>query len=240
VSEAPIAVQGPPVRWGMGDAVAGNALSLVLSTIAVGVALGVTGDDTTEGLSLLAQFVLQVPLWLGLLAAVVWSSYLKGRRSLTADFGLHIRPSDVVPGIALGFASQIAIALVTAPFYDLLGIDPDKVSESAREITDRATSAVDVVFLFLIVVIGAPVVEELFYRGLWLRAAERRIGTTGAVIATSVLFGAIHFQPYALVPLVLFGLVLAVLVTRRGTLGLAICAHVGFNLTTVVNLVWIS
>ncbi|MBA2438666.1 MAG: CPBP family intramembrane metalloprotease [Acidimicrobiia bacterium] len=84
--------------------------------------------------------------------------------------------------------------------------------------------------------VAAPLFEELFYRGLWLRAVERRWGTGWAVVTSSLVFGLIHFQVYDLPALIGFGLVVAVLAVRTGRLGPAIWAHVAFNLTAVISL----
>jgi membrane protease YdiL (CAAX protease family) len=92
------------------------------------------------------------------------------------------------------------------------------------------------VLLVAIVAIAAPVVEELFYRGLWLRSVERRLGTAAAVGVSSVVFAAVHFQPYDFPALLGFAVVVAVLTVRTGRLGPAIWAHVVFNLTAVLNL----
>jgi membrane protease YdiL (CAAX protease family) len=39
-----------------------------------------------------------------------------------------------------------------------------------------------------------PIVEEFFFRGVFLGVARRRIGTAAAVVVTSVIFGVIHTQ----------------------------------------------
>lgn len=220
----------------MGDAVWGNVASLVLSTLGLATAFAITGVDEAEDLALGWSTFAQALLWAGMLAAVVYASYAKGRRSLREDFALAMRPVDVVVGLVAGLLGQIGISLVTIPIYDLLGIDTDKVGETAERMSERADDPVAVAFLVLVVVVGAPIVEELFYRGLWFRSMERRFDTTAAVIGTSLLFGAIHFQPYDLLPLALFGLLAVLLVTRTGRLGPAIWAHVAFNLTAVISL----
>jgi membrane protease YdiL (CAAX protease family) len=110
------------------------------------------------------------------------------------------------------------------------------VGDTAEDLTEGATNAVGVILLVLIVGLAAPVFEELFYRGLWLRAIERRAGTLVAVIGSSVLFGLVHFEPYDLPALIGFGAIVAILTVRTGRLGPAIWAHVAFNLTAVVGL----
>lgn len=226
----------PAARWGMGDAVVGIVASLVLSLVGVAVALGVTGEEATDDLALWATAVLQVPLWVGLAGAALRASVRKGTGSLRADFGLAMRWVDVPVGLLAGFAGQLAIIIVTLPVYELFGVDTDEVGRAAEELADRAATGVDVVLLLLIVVVGAPVVEELFYRGLVLRSIGRRWGTAAAVIGTSLVFAALHFQWYDLLPLALAGLLFAILAVRAGRLGPAIWAHVAFNLTAVVSL----
>jgi uncharacterized protein len=225
-----------PVRWGMGDAVLGQVLALVVPTVVAVVALALSGRDDLEDIPLWATALFQVPLWAGLLGAPLWATYLKGRRSLAEDFGLRMKPMDVPLGLAVGFVGQIVLLLLLSLVYHLLGIDLDKVGETAEELTEGATNAVGVLLLVLIVGFAAPVFEELFYRGLWLRAIERRAGTVVAVIGSSVLFGLVHFEPYDLPALIGFGVIAAVLTVRTGRLGPAIWAHVAFNLTAVVGL----
>lgn len=225
-----------PVRWGMGDAAMGTLLTLVLPILVGITALSAAGITDPDDLALWAVALLQVPLWVGLLGVPVFATQAKGRRSLAVDFGLRMKPSDIPLGLAVGIAAQIVLLLVLGIVYDLVGVDADQVGESARELTDGAEGVLDVVLLVLIVGIAAPVFEELFYRGLWLRAIERRAGPAVAVIGSSVIFGAIHFQLYDFPALAAFGLVAAVLTVRTGRLGPAIWAHLAFNMAAVVGL----
>ncbi len=94
-----------------------------------------------------------------------------------------------------------------------------------------------VLLLVLIVGLGAPSVEELFYRGLLLRSLERRWGPGWAVALSAIVFGATHFQPLQFPALTLLGVILALMVQRTGRLGPAIATHVVFNMVTVIVLV---
>jgi membrane protease YdiL (CAAX protease family) len=226
----------PEVRWGLGDDAVGILASLVLSIIGVGVVLGITGDDTTDDLDLWVTAFLNIPLWLGLLGAVSYASRRKGLGSLRDDFGLWFRWPDLPVGLLAGFAGQLAIIVVTFPVYKLLGVDTDEVGQTAQDLADRAVKAPDVVALLVMVVLIAPVVEELFYRGLLLCSMERRWSSAVAVVASSAVFAAIHFQAYDLLPLFLAGLLFGTLRVRSDRLGPSICAHMAFNLTAVISL----
>jgi uncharacterized protein len=222
--------------WGMGDAVAGIVASVVLSVVGVSIIGAIGGYHTVDDFPLWVQTIAQVPLWGGLAGAVLVATKRKGSGSLRRDFGLEMRWTDIPLGLAAGIVGQIAIVLLVTPLYRALDIDTDKVGQTAEKLADRAVTAPDVAFLVVLVVIGAPVIEELFYRGLVLRAIERRWGTVVAAIGTAAVFAALHFQPYDFPALFLFGLLVSWLAVNAGRLGPGIWAHVAFNLTAVVAL----
>jgi membrane protease YdiL (CAAX protease family) len=84
--------------------------------------------------------------------------------------------------------------------------------------------------------VAAPVVEELFFRGLVLRSIQARYSDWLAVVGSAVLFALVHFQPVQLPALLLFGIVVGYLALRTKRLGMSIFAHAGFNATTIVYL----
>lgn len=227
-----------PVRWGMGDGVLGIVVSIVLSAVVIAVAFGVAGieGDESDTIPLWAVALLQVPLWAGLVGVPVLASRTKGRGSLREDFGFWMKPRDIWVGLLFGIAGQLALGVVLLPIYELLGIDRGKVGESAEKLADRANDPLGVFFLILVVVVGAAVFEELFYRGLWMRSMARRFGTVPAVLLSSVLFGSMHFQVVDTLALTGFGLIAGTLAARAGRLGPAIWCHMAFNATAVVSL----
>jgi hypothetical protein len=229
---------GPPVRWGMGDAALGLLLANLFALVGGGIILAATGNLSTDGeeldLSLALTAVLQIPLWVGYLGVPIYAAKVKGN-GVVADFGFRMRWYDVFTGIGAGLGTQIIlIPLLYWPISYF--IDIDDLSEPARELTDKADDPVGVVLLIAIVAIGAPIIEELFFRGLLLRSVQRRFGAAIAVAASSLIFGAIHFQLKQLPALALFGLVAALLTVKTDRLGPAIWAHVTFNATATALL----
>ncbi|MHB1853573.1 MAG: CPBP family intramembrane glutamic endopeptidase, partial [Acidimicrobiales bacterium] len=135
-------------------------------------------------------------------------------------------------------AAQYLLGLVVVAAYQASGVSQKTINnlgQPAQTITGLAHGWGDVV-LVLVVVVGAPVVEELFFRGLLLRSLQARIGSVGAVIVSGLLFGLAHFEPLQLPVLALFGVVLGVLALRTGRLGPGICAHAAFNSLAVYTL----
>lgn len=227
--EAPLR-QAPP--WGVGHAAAGFAAAFVLSTVAGAVWVGVSGEqELTLGLTVAAL----LGQWTGLVGSAVLVSRRKGTGNLAADLGLRLERADVVRGLAVGVACQlILVPLLYLPF-SLFDVDVD-VSEEAREVTGLAEGP-GIAVLALCIVVGAPLAEELFFRGLLQRAVSGRHGPRWGIAVSSVVFGITHFQPVQLLGLVAFGVVLGVLAERAGRLGPSIVAHMTFNATTVVLLV---
>lgn len=226
----------PPVRWGLGDAWIGLLIGNVAAVFVGAAILSATGYAGTDSddLPLGIIAVLQVPLWAGYLTMPLYAAHRKGN-GLVADFGLRVRALDVPVGLVIGVASQLLLVpLVYVPIFWVIG--QRDVSADARALTDRATDPVGVVLLILIVVVGAPIVEELFFRGLLLRSAERRWGKVWAVVVSSLIFGAVHLQPLQFPALVAVGVVFALLALKTGRLGPSIFAHMGFNAVAVISL----
>lgn len=227
----------PQARWGLGDAVGGFLVGLLATTLVAGAWLSATGDDR---LDLAGRAVSQLAFWVGLAGAAVLATRLKGSKSLGTDFGFSIRWSDVGLGLAAGvLAHQVVLRLVALLLEPVLG-DPD-VGGPVRELVDE-TRGPAVIGLFVFVVVGAAVVEELFFRGLLLRALQRRLGTPAAIGISSVVFGATHIQDglttaglvIVIVSLSVLGAVFALLAVRTARLGSAIVAHASFNLLTLL------
>jgi uncharacterized protein len=232
-----------PVRWGIGDALVGLVLAQVAAMVGVVVVVAVAGGPD-RGTSVLDDFsigtlvVLQAFLWVGYGGWTVFAASRRGN-GVVLDFGWRFTGADVYQGLLIGVAAQLLAVQAAFRFLFLIFGEWD-VSESARNLTDLATGPADVVLLVLIVVVGAPVVEELFFRGLLLRSLERRWGSTVAIGVSSVVFAAVHLEPRLLAGHLIFGLLAGWLTVRSGRLGPAIWAHVGFNGVTVAALLALS
>lgn len=158
-------------------------------------------------------------------------------RALREDYGLSLRLWPDVPlGIAVGVASQYL--LVPALELPLLPFVPHlfhRLGHPAQTIVGQVHGPLLVV-LGLLVCVGAPVFEELMFRGLLLRSLAGRLGPLGprlgptaAVVLTGIVFGLVHFEALQLIALAGFGMVLCVLAWRTGRLGPGIIAHASFN-----------
>ena len=142
---------------------------------------------------------------------------------MVEDFGLAL-PADRRAGRAwsIGVVSPArpGAARVAARGSGCSGKDLDDLDELGPELADKATDPLGVALLLVIVVLGAPVVEELFFRGLLQRSVAAAAGPgRWPWSSPAVVFGLTHFQLLQFPALVAFGAVLGCLALRTGRLG---------------------
>jgi uncharacterized protein len=188
---------------------------------------------TTPG----ATAAMFVPLWV----AFGMTAYIVAKRRGEFAFGRrpYVRRSDGLWFLA-GIGAQFAIGAV----YLLLPIDTEKLGEPAKEIFDRANqNPTGIVLLGLAVGIGAPIMEELFYRGVIFRGfvlafdrRSERVRRFAPMVLSSIVFAAIHFQVLQFGALFAVGMLCAFAYRKTDRIASAIAVHAGFNLTTVITL----
>jgi membrane protease YdiL (CAAX protease family) len=200
----------------------------VLALIALSVFGETGGSDTPIGV-------------LAVVSCAVWFAYISGMwivsdRHGTADpvddFGIRVLPIDLL-GLGIGVLSQLVVIRVV--YLPLEAIWPgtfadDELQRNAEGLVGRASGMTTVV-LFVIVVLGAPIVEELFYRGLLQRSLLARFNDVFVVVGVAALFAVIHLRPIEYPGLFVFGLILGLAAMLTERLGMSIMAHIGFNLT---------
>jgi membrane protease YdiL (CAAX protease family) len=176
---------------------------------------------------------------LGVLALVSWAAFIlalvvvsrrAGTGDFTTDFAVSARWVDLAAAPAGVFAQ---LAVVPALYWPLQQWWPDtfsdaKLEERAVELVDRA-GGVNTVLLALVVVVGAPIVEELVYRGLIQRSLATVVPKWPALLLAAIWFAAIHLAPVETPGLFVAGLLFGGCVTLTGRLGPAMVAHAAFN-----------
>ncbi len=229
------------VRWGIPDALLAWLAGLVGSLFALPLAEpGVDAADQP------ARFILAALLLqnLAIVLALIWISKAKGQGSLGRDFGLvwpfdRMHPGRVLGWIAAGAGWSIGAAVLLRPIAELADLD-DSAQQVSKTVEDA--SGVGLVLLFLGIVLVAPVVEELLFRGVLLRSLQRRFSMPVAVFVSAAVFAGIHVVgdpgSYYVVPgLLLLGLISGYQASRTGDLSRSVLLHMGFNLLSAVALV---
>ncbi|MEL7157065.1 MAG: type II CAAX endopeptidase family protein [Actinomycetota bacterium] len=218
--------------WGVLDAAVVLVGAQIVALLWAGVAIGLLwSGDVPDPLTPAALVVLTIGLWAGYGLGSLLVSTRKGQGP-EIEYGAVLRRSDLAPGIALGIGTQVLLLPV---LYLLIGplVDADP-GESARELIGAVDGPLDLALILLSVVVMAPLVEELFFRGLLLQSLARRFGDPVGIVVSAALFAAVHIEWAVMPGLFVFGIITAVITRRSGRLGLAWAMHAAFNLTTVV------
>lgn len=228
-------------QWGVADAAVGTLLALLASLAWSGITRTVVMPAEVQ---VIGSFL---AVWLPLLATVIVASFVRGRRSMAVDFGLRITWLDVLWGIALGLLARTAVSAI-------------EIASSGRiaGFGVQLESPQGLLFWFGVllapIVIG-PFIEELFFRGLVLRAVERRAGDDArpggravaasvAVAVSAIVFALLHVAQVATVSeawrvgggSLVFGLAAGVVTVLTGRLGAAVVGHMVFNGALIVAL----
>jgi hypothetical protein len=201
--------------------------------------LGLVGHASGDPLPPWLVLASSLALWLPQIGALVVVSRRFGNGNLWRDFGVRFTRRDAW-GIPIGIASQLL--LVNLVMWPLRLLFPERfsveeVEKRARDLVNGTEGAWWLAIIF-VVVFGAPLVEELVYRGFIQGSLERNIAPIAAVLLTAAWFTVVHLQPVEFPGLFAFALVLGWCRLKTGRIGMSIVAHVAFNVTglTIVAL----
>lgn len=190
------------------------------------------GYEDVDEVPISVLFVSQLLVWGIFIGGMVLASRRGGTGRFRDDYQLDARGVDLL-GVPIGVLTQLVLVpLVYLPLERLWEdvFTDERLTENAKDLVDRASGG-SMVLLVLIVCVGAPLVEELVYRGLVQGSLADRVNPLPAWLAASALFAVIHFRPVEYPGLLVIGLMCGACALVTGRLGMAIACHVGFNVT---------
>jgi len=175
-----------------------------------------------------------------LLVAVLLRAHGLGWR---AGFGL--RAEGIVRTVSLAVAGVLValpIALVLQQLSALgmktVSVQPE-VQVVVQTLQETQTLQQRVFFAF-VAILGAPVVEEIIFRGILYPAIKQHGWPRLALWGTSLLFALTHANTATFLPLTFLAMVLVFLYERTGNLLAPILAHSLFNAANYFALVFQS
>ena len=127
--------------------------------------------------------------------------------------------------IGLAAVAWFAYAILQGSLSSLIHPEQDDVT---KELGTDDTSALSIAVTAILVVAGAALSAELLFRGVIFAGLRNSMSLWPAALISSVLWAALHLTAANLAVvgvLAIFGLVLAWLYERTGTLWTPICAH---------------
>lgn len=221
----------PAAEWTVGDVILA-LLAGIVGAVVAGVLIGAGGSHSVDTGDIAVTIAAQA---LATIAFVAWRGRSRGTGVWWRDVGIRIQPRYFW-GIFSGVALQIAVALIVGPLIRLLA--PDAPRQEIVDVAERTSGAASRLVFAVLVVLIAPFVEEVVFRGMLLSRLRRTMSPMLAVVISAAAFAALHLiDPSALaaVPgLFLIGVALGWMTLRSGDIGLAIFVHAGVNLTGVL------
>jgi membrane protease YdiL (CAAX protease family) len=196
--------------------------------------------------SVVAGFLPIVPAVILVTAALygpmAWFCFYASRRwgtgRVRTDLGVTARPIDAALGLAVAFIALQAERIVFIA-VQLLQLPVRSNTEGVSVSDDRGLYLT----LAAVAIVAAPVVEELFFRGLLLSALRSRLAPAAAIAVQAAVFGAYHASPNygwgnvgLIIILAAVGAVLGVTAQLTKRLGPGMVAHALLNATVFVVL----
>ena len=164
----------------------------------------------------------------------VWLMGLRHAASPLQAIGL-VRPQTSLPVTVLWAVGALGFSILTTFVYglvvDRLGVDALRPPEIEPEII---FSGAGVLLTLQALVLVTPLSEEILFRGFVLRGLLQNIGTGPAVVATAVVFSALHLDPGTAIPIFFTGLALGWVYVKTRSLWPCIAAHGGQNLIALL------
>lgn len=161
-------------------------------------------------------------------AFLVLSRYGNAREML----GMHGK--NLASSLGLGVVcGSLAFWIGTAGGFISMGL-LERVSwveewlRSFFDVNVKSVTGPDLLVAGLVIIVAAPVCEEIFFRGFLYPAMRRRMGVWAASLLNGFLFAAVHFSLFGLLGRTLVGTLLCLLYEYTGNLWSPVTAH-GIN-----------
>jgi membrane protease YdiL (CAAX protease family) len=195
------------MRYAIGAYVAALVIMVVLEIVLLvaGVGLGFGDGALLFELAFLSTLV---PLW------------RSGRLGIR-DLGLRPVPGARSTGLVL-------LGLIAYGWFSLLWSSALHLPHAASNFTGISHHSLGAIVLAgFVASVGAPVAEEVFFRGFLYRSLRNRLSIAPACLLAATMFGLLHTQyPLAVRPiLVFFGVITCLLYERTGSLLPGIALH---------------
>jgi len=156
-----------------------------------------------------------IPFW------IVYS--IRKRKTSTKAFNFAIENKGIIPLVVI--ASVALLFGVISPISDLIPM-PEFFKKALAELASQKGF-----FTFLYMVIAAPILEELIFRGIMLDGLLKKYSPIKAILISSILFGLVHLNPWQFVAGLFLGLFMGWVYYKTKSLSLAIIIHAAVNFT---------
>jgi uncharacterized protein len=214
---APRPVSFPYSNWGPAAALLGVILALGAGVV-MGVPAALIGHKDNGDLTTFGNVGVQLATALGFLLVPMAIASWRGATSLREVFDrLGIRTFR--PSAWKWMAAAVGLYLVFSALYVAV------VGEPHQEDIAEGFGAIPV--QILLIVIAAPISEEVCFRGMLFGGLRERLPRLAAALLSGIVFGGLHALTgvSAVPPLIVFGFLLSLLYEKTGSIVPGIILH---------------
>ncbi len=267
----PVTVWGPPVlkipAAGIRHVVLGLALGvLILPLLPVIIYVAMNSNNPATALTASTDFLSKTGPGILLGELLLWGGWLFGVFLGARQEGklLNSKSTDGTKyGVLAGFKTLIGwsfkkkdiltaliFVIIAVPTSIGIGLGLQALGVPGKDLgnTSEVTSITGpwLIATLLIGTLGAPIVEEIFFRGLFLQVLRKvkKLPTWVAVVIVSLVFGSLHAQGnlisvvYLVGTTAALGSVFAIFRIKTGRIAPSMIAHILFNTINLILTFW--
>src|SRR3954462_5171936 len=217
----------PYANWGGGTAVLGVFLALGTGVV-LGVPAAIVGHKDNGDLTTLGNVGVQLATALGFLMvpmAIAAQQGAKGMGEILRRLGVR----RFQPSAFKWMAAAVGAYLLFALLYSLLIVEPKQ--------KDIAEGFGAIPVQVLLIVIAAPISEEVCFRGMLFGGLRRSLPRIPAALLAGLIFGGLHALTGVTVvpPLIAFGFILCLLYEKTGSIVPGIMLHMLNNVVALLG-----
>jgi membrane protease YdiL (CAAX protease family) len=215
-------------------AVPGWVASLVAGSLLAAVGAQFAGPNGA-----LTQALGEIGLWAGMIGTVLLVVRRYATGNLARDLGVRFAPLDLVWGFVAAGCALVLSLLVEAAFTHTRF-----AGSNTAVLSQQKGHELGLIVVSVLVSLGAPFFEEIFFRGYLRKSFEPLLGPNGAVLAQAGCFALAHLGEVSgwgnvsvLTALFVVGAVLGFTAKATGRLAGGMVAHGLFNLVAVLTVI---
>lgn len=156
--------------------------------------------------------------------AICWIFRIKKKKLRDEIMFVSIKKEDILPVIILGLTAQFFLSYI----IELLPIPEDIMNEYVQA-SSLALQNQNIFLQIISIVVIAPFVEEIVFRGIILRKFENAVPIMLAVILSSCLFGLGHGQIVWIIYTAVLGILFSIVMLNKKSVVASILMHAVFN-----------
>jgi hypothetical protein len=160
-------------------------------------------------------FAIGIPFW------IVYS-IRKGKTKIDS-FNVTIGNKRIIPFIAI--CSIVLLFGIVSPIGNLIPM-PESIKKAFMALGSQTG-----IFSFILMVVAAPILEELIFRGIILDGLLRVYSPVKSILVSSFLFGFVHLNPWQFVTGLIIGIFSGWVYYKTRSLLPSIIIHASANLS---------